>query len=92
MKPISPTARNNQGLPLVEFNYQPMSLSDYQARCGKMLAPAFLNISRNYFQREARRDFIGELALFVAITLTAAAPFFSTASALTELCRAIGQI
>jgi hypothetical protein len=92
MKPISPIARNRRSLPPVEFNYQSMSLSGYQARCGKTVAPGFLNISRDYFQREARRDFIVELGLFAAITLTAAAPFFSTASALTELCRAIGQL
>lgn len=91
MKPISPTARNSQSVPLIEFNYQPMSLSGYQARCGKNATPAFYNISQNYFQREARRDFIGELCLFGAITVTAAAPLFSVASAITELCRAIGQ-
>jgi hypothetical protein len=92
MKPISSVARHDRKLPLVEFNYQPMKLSRFHAGCGKSVPPAFLNISRNYFQREARRDFVGELALFVAITLTAAAPFYSTASAITELCRAIGQL
>jgi hypothetical protein len=90
MKPISPTAHNSRSFPLVESNYQPMRLSPYHASCGKSLPPAFLNISRDYFQREARRDFVSELGLFVVITLTAAAPFFSTASALTELFRAIG--
>ena len=90
MKPISPTTRNSRSLPLVEFNYQPMSLRGYQARCGKSVAPAFYNISRNYFQGEARRDFIAELCLFGAIIVTAAAPFFSTASALTEFCRVLG--
>jgi hypothetical protein len=91
MKPISPTARNSQSVPLIEFNYQPMSLSGYQARCGENATPAFYKISQNYFQREARRDFIGELCLFGAIIITAAAPLFSVASAITELCRAIGQ-
>jgi len=92
MKPISSAARKGRKLPLVEFNYQPMRLSRFHAGCGKSVPPAFHSISRNYFQREARRDFVGELGLFVVITLTAAAPFFSTASALTELCRAIGQL
>ena len=90
MKPISPKTRNGRSFPLIEFNYQPMSLSGYQARCGKSVAPAFYNISRNYFQSEARRDFIAEFCFFGAIIVTAAAPLFSTASALTEFCRALG--
>jgi hypothetical protein len=90
MKPISPTARNSRSFPLVEFHYQPGRLG-YQPRCAKNAAPAFRNISSQYFQREARRDFIGEACLFVAIVVTAAAPFFSTASALADFCRAIGQ-
>jgi hypothetical protein len=91
MKPISPTARNCRSLPLVEFNYQPMRLSGYTAHCGKTVAPAFHTISNSYFQREARRDFVGEACFFVAIIVTIAVPLFSMASALTELCRAIGQ-
>jgi hypothetical protein len=91
MKPISPTARYSRSFPLVESNYQPMRLSRYQAGCGKSLPPAFHKISSNYFQGEARRDFVGELCLFVAIIVTSAVPMFSAASALTELCRAIGQ-
>jgi hypothetical protein len=91
MKPISPTARNSRSFPLVEFDYQPSKLREYQPRCAKTVVPAFRNISREYFQREARRDFIGEACLFVAIIVTAAAPVFSTASALADFCRAIGQ-
>ncbi len=91
MKPISPTARSSRSFPLVELNYQPMKLSGFQAHCGKTVAPAFHSISNNYFQREARRDFVGEACFFVAIIVTIAVPLFSMVSALTELCRAIGQ-
>jgi hypothetical protein len=91
MKQISLTARNSRRLPLVESNYQPMRLTRYHAGCGKSVAPAFHKISSNYFQGEARRDFIDEACLFVAIIVTAAVPLFSAASALTEFCRAIGQ-
>jgi len=90
MKPISPTTRNSRSFPLVEFHYQP-GLLGYQPRCAKNGAPAFRSISNEYFQRQARRDFIAEACLFVTIVVTAAAPFFSTASALTDFCRAIGQ-
>ena len=91
MKPISATARNSRRFPLVECNYQPMRLTGFQAHCGKTVAPAFHSISNNYFQREARRDFIGEACFFVAIIVTIAVPLFSMASALTELSRAIGH-
>jgi hypothetical protein len=92
MKPISPKARNSRRVPLVEFNYQPMRLSRFHAGCGKSVPPAFHSISSNYFQREARYDFVGEACLFLAIVLTAAAPLFNAASALSEFCRAIGQL
>jgi hypothetical protein len=91
MKPISPTLRNSRSFPLVEFHYQP-GLLGYQPRCAKNAAPAFRSISNQYFQHQARRDFIAEACFFVAIVLTAAAPLFSTASALTDFCWAIAQV
>lgn len=91
MKPTSPTARNSRRFPLVEFGYQPGWLGGYQPRCGKNAEPSFRNISSQYFQREARLDFVGEACLFLAIIVTAAAPFFNTASALADFCRTIGQ-
>ena len=89
MKPITLTARNRRSFPLVECNYQPMRLSGYHARCARTDAPSFRNISRQYFQKEARRDFVGEAFLFAVMIVLAAAPLLSTASALSEFCRAI---
>ena len=89
MKPISLTARNKRSFPLVDCNYQPMRLSGYQARCARSDAPSFRNISRQYFQKEARRDFVGEAFLFALMIVLAGAPLLSTASALNEFCRAI---
>ena len=89
MKPITLTARNRRSFPLVECNYQAMRLSGYRARCARIEAPSFRNISRQYFQKEARRDFVGEALLFAIMIVLAAAPLLSTASALTEFCRAI---
>ena len=90
MKPISITVRNSRGFPLTDCNYQPMTLGEYPGQCAKNEAPSFRNISRQYFQGEARRDFVGEAFFFVAMVLIAAAPLLSTASALSELSRAIG--
>jgi hypothetical protein len=92
MKPISITTRNSRNFPLIDCNYQPMRFGKYQGQSTRAERPCFLNISRQYFQKQARRDFVGEAFFFAVIVLTAAAPLLSTASALTELCRAIGQI
>ena len=91
MKPIFMTARNSRKFPVVEFNYQPRAFVGYQGRCAKTAGPSFRSISREYFQTEARRDFVREAIFFAAIVATTPAPFLSTASALTEFCRAIGQ-
>jgi hypothetical protein len=92
MKPISITARSNRSFPLVDCNYQPMRLDRYHARCARTQAPSFRNISRQYFQKEARRDFVGEAFLFATMIVLAAAPMLSTASALSEFCRAIAPL
>ena len=89
MKPISLTTSSCRSFPLVDCNYQPMRLSGYQAGRARIEAPSFRNISRQYFQKEARRDFVGEALLFAIMIVLAAAPLFSTASALSEFCRAI---
>ncbi|PYJ35781.1 MAG: hypothetical protein DME88_00890 [Verrucomicrobia bacterium] len=92
MKPITLTARNRRTFPLVECNYQPMRLNGYQGRCARIEAPSFRNISRQYFQKEARPDFIGEALLFAIMIVLAAAPLLSTASAFSEFCRAIAPL
>jgi hypothetical protein len=92
MKPTSPTARNSRRFPLVKYNYQPSRLADYYGRCAKTAAPAFWSISREYFQKEARRDFVREAFFFAVIIATAVAPLLSMASALSEFCRAIAPL
>jgi hypothetical protein len=69
-----------------------MTLGGYHARCVRTAVPSFRNISRQYFQKEARRDFVAEAFLFALIIILAAAPLLSTASALTEFCRAIAPL
>jgi len=92
MKPISLTTPNRGSFPLVDCNYQPMTLNGYHARCVTTATPSFRNISRHYFQKEARRDFVSEAFLFAVIIVLAAAPLLSAASALTEFCRAIAPL
>ena len=77
--------------PLTDYNYHSVTLGGYRGQCGKPLAPSFRNISRHYFQREARHDFVGEAILFAMLVITAAIPLVSAAYAVAELCRAFGQ-
>jgi hypothetical protein len=92
MKPISITARNSRGFPLIDCNYRPMTLDGYRARCVRTGTPHFQNISGDYFQNEARHDFVAEAICFVLIILTAAVPLVSAANAVGELCRAFAQL
>jgi hypothetical protein len=90
MKPTTPTTRNRREFPLIEWNYQPR-INDYQGRCLKLPTPSFQNISRQYFQREARQDFVVEAISFAILAVIAVAPFVSTANAVGQLCRAFAQ-
>jgi hypothetical protein len=92
MKPVTLTARNRRSFPVADCNYQPMTLEECRSRCAKIEAPSFRNISRQYFEKEARRDFVSEAFFFGAMILIAAAPLLSMASALSQLCRALGQV
>lgn len=85
------TARNRKRFPLIECNYQSAALSDYRGQSAKRLAPSFRNISHQYFQKEARHDFVGEAILFAMLVVTAAAPIVSGAYAVIELCRAFAR-
>jgi hypothetical protein len=92
MKPISLTTPNRRSFPLVDCNYQPMTLGGYHARCVRTALPSFRNISRHYFQKEARRDFVGEAVCFVVIIITAAVPMVGATNAVVDLCRAFAQL
>jgi hypothetical protein len=91
MKPTTSTAANGRKFPLIDWSYQP-TISDYHGRCLKLPSPSFQNISRQYFQKEARQDFIAEAISFAILAVIAVAPFVSTANAVSELCRAFAQL
>jgi len=92
MKPTFATTRNRKRFPLIECNYHSATLSGYRDHCAKPLAPSFRNISRQYFQKEARHDFIGEAILFSILVITATVPMVSGMYAIIHLCRAFGAL
>jgi hypothetical protein len=92
MRPTFITTRNEKRFPLIECNYHSAVFSDYRGPCVRPTAPSFRNISRLYFQKEARQDFFGEAILFSILVIAAIVPMVSGAYAVIQLCRAFGAL
>ena len=62
------SARQSRRFPLTDFNFQTFSLDRFRGsgHDGKPNG-SFFDISRDYFQREVRRNFLVELALFLVM-------------------------
>jgi hypothetical protein len=90
MKPTSLTAFKR--FPLTDYNYHSVTMSGYHGRCAKSAPPSFRNISRQYFQNEARRDFVGEAIVFAMLIITATVAVAIGAQAAVQLCRAFGAL
>jgi hypothetical protein len=91
MKPTFTTTREKR-FPLIECNYHSVTVSGYMGRCVKPTAPSFRDISRLYFEKEARHDFFGEAVLFAILVVAATVPMVSGAYAIIQLCRAFGAL
>jgi hypothetical protein len=74
--------RTRSGFPVTDCNFQPSPLDRYYGGSTGSSQPSFLNISREYFRSEARRNFLAEVAFFLAIAAILAATFLSGASAI----------
>src|SRR5881398_991687 len=85
MKPTSLIVRSHASFPLTDYNYNSVTITGYRGQCATPLAPSFRNISRQYFQHEARHDFVGEAVLFAMLVIAAAVPLVSGAYAVIDL-------
>lgn len=65
--------------PTIDCNYQAFSLDRYHGGPDRNHASSFLNISREYFRYEARRNFLVEAAFFLVLTAMLALTFISGA-------------
>src|SRR5438046_10396823 len=92
MKPTSLIVRGHASFPLTDYNYNSVTITGYRGQCAKPLAPSFRNISRQYFQHEARHDFVGEAVLFAMLVIAAAVPLVSGDYAVIALCRALRRL
>src|SRR5438270_14021765 len=65
--------------PLIEFNYQAFSLERFKGDSGGKPPNSFFDISRDYFQHEARRNFMAEVAFFLVLAAILAGTFIEGA-------------
>ncbi len=92
MKPISTTVSKDSRFPLIDCNYRPMTLDGYRGRCVRPETSHFWNISGQYFQNEARHEFLVEAVCFAIVIITAAVSLVGAANAVIDLGRAFAQI
>jgi hypothetical protein len=93
MKPLSSIQKGRRGanrwLPTTDCNYQSLSFSEFKACCGRTPRSSFTAISRDYFNKEAGRNFVIETVGFALVTLTTIPAVFDCGRALLELMHAI---
>jgi hypothetical protein len=74
--------RTERRFPVTDYNFQVFSLDHYYGGSTGSSQPSFLNISREYFRYEAPRNFLAEVAFFLAIAAILAVTFITGASAI----------
>jgi hypothetical protein len=78
-------------LPITDCNFRPPSLVDLGGgHCSSFPAPSFRSISRDYFSKEARRNFVIEAFLFAGVVFTSAVALVISAVAAIDFLRALG--
>lgn len=94
MKPtaqiIDETERANtthRRLPVTDSNFQSVGIDGYTARCSSLGVSNSFQVTREYFEGEAYRDFLAEAAVFSAVMLTVSLPLFQAAHAVLGLIR-----
>jgi hypothetical protein len=85
-------AKCSRQMPLIaSYNYHSVTFESFRANCGRTSVRSFWNITGDYLKNEARQDFLGEVALFAVIVITAFLLLISNAHALMGFVRAMGN-
>ena len=92
MKPTAVNTRrrgrdSNAVFPAIDCNYQSFSLDRYYGGSAGERPASFLNISRDYFRHEARRNFLAEIALFLVLAAILLATFIEEARVIIQFLR-----
>ena len=88
MKPSPNTPPNGRKFPLVEYHYHAPMLNASSAPCIKT-SKSLRDISRDYFDAEANREFTTEAAVFGTLIAMAIVPILAGMSAVAQLLRAL---
>ena len=70
--------------PITDCNFQTFSRDRYHGDSAGSSPASFLNISREYFRHEARRNFVVEIVFFLVITAILTVTFISDARAIIQ--------
>jgi hypothetical protein len=73
---------NRDCFPLIDSNFQVYSFDRYYGGSTGRSPESFFNISRDYFQREARRNFLAEVVFFLVIAAILTGAFIEGARAI----------
>jgi hypothetical protein len=88
---FDPARQNRRSSLVANCDYHSVTFENFRANCGRSSVRSFWNITGDYLKNEARQDFLGEVALFAVIVITAFLPLISNAHALMGFVRAIGN-
>jgi hypothetical protein len=86
MKPSPNMPPNGRKFPLVEYHYNAPMLNASRAPCIKT-SKSLCDISRDYFDAEANREFRTEAAVFGTLIIMAMVPIMTGISAVLQLLR-----
>jgi hypothetical protein len=84
MKSLPNTNPNARKFPLVDYQYQAPMLNGSSAQC-LQTSKSLRDITRDYFDAEADREFICEAAVFTALIVMAIMPIVTGISAVLQL-------
>ena len=84
MKPSPNTQPTARKFPLVEYHYHAPMLNGSSAPC-LQTSKSLRDITRDYFDAEADREFISEAAVFTALIVMAIMPIVAGISAVLQL-------
>ena len=88
MKPTQNVRPASQKFPLVEYCYQAPMLNASSASCVKR-SNSLRDISRDYFDAEANREFVTEAAVAGTLIIMAIMPILAGMSAVVQLLRVL---
>ena len=88
MKPSQNTRTGAQKFPVVEYCYHTPILNPSSAPCLKT-SKSLRDITRDYFDAEANREFTTETAVFGTLILMAIVPILAGMSAVVQLLRSL---